>query len=80
MKDFITNAQKFGMQLNKYKECFEKMKSNGYIILKLNCKNILDFGISKNVITEDEIPTFGVSTYPFIDSDVDTSSLDSINE
>jgi hypothetical protein len=65
------------MQLNKYNDLYEKHKSHGSMLYNFDCKKILDFGISKNVIDKDEMPEFNKQPYPFIDDgSEDTRLLD----
>ena len=73
--EYSTNSIKLGLQMNKYKELYEKNKTRVTIIYKFKCKKILDYAVSKHVISEDEVPDFG-ATYTFYDDDVETNLLD----
>ncbi len=73
--EYSTNSMKLGIQMNKYKQLYEKHKLHGIMIYKFECKKILDYAVSKHVISEDEVPDFG-ATYTFYDDDVETNLLD----
>lgn len=76
LKEYATNTQKLGMQISKYSNLFEKHKSQGIMLYNFDCKVVLEYAVSKNIIDADEVPIFNAPIDGAEDEEIDTNLLD----